>query len=131
VITSNVTNLCLNHVIEAIMRRIILCKFLLHLKCAMFKVQLDGFWRETQQLLQFFFMFVVPSITNLFYHKEPTRCSFKQSFIYRLITLHVLCALRTHHQEYIKLLLQTLVQVLIWPWLSEVDARPRTSFNGF
>ena len=52
VITSNVTNLCLNHVIEAIITRIIWWKFLLHLKCVMFKVQLDGLWRKTQEWLQ-------------------------------------------------------------------------------
>ena len=36
-----------------------------------------------------------------------------QVFIYCKITLHVSDAHRTHHQEYIKLLLQPLVQVIV------------------
>ena len=36
-----------------------------------------------------------------------------QVFIYCKITLHVSGVHRTHHQEYIKLLLQPLVQVII------------------
>jgi len=35
-----------------------------------------------------------------------------QVFIYCKITLHVSCVYRTHHQEYIKLQLQFLVQVV-------------------
>ena len=35
-----------------------------------------------------------------------------QMFIYRKITLHVSGVCRTHHQEYIKLKLQLLVQVI-------------------
>jgi hypothetical protein len=36
-----------------------------------------------------------------------------QVFIYCKITLHVLGVHRTHHQEYVKLLLQPLVQVIV------------------
>ena len=36
-----------------------------------------------------------------------------QVFIYCKITLHVSGVHRTHHQEYIKLLLQPLVQVIV------------------
>ena len=36
-----------------------------------------------------------------------------QVFIYYKITLHVSGVYRTHHQEYIKLQLQLLVQVLV------------------
>ena len=36
-----------------------------------------------------------------------------QVFIYRKITLHVSGVHRTHHQEYLKLYLQPLVQVIV------------------
>ena len=53
----------------------------------------------------------VPCIAILFYYKQPKRCSFKLSFIYCVMTLHV--------------------SVLIWPCHSEVDTRAWTSFNRF
>ena len=55
-----------------------------------------------------------------------------QVFIYCKITLHVLGVHRTHHQEYIKLQLQSLVQVIattffqrgqIWPRWRKVVAQ--------
>ena len=56
---------------------------------------------------------MVPCIVNLYYNK-PTRCSCSQSILFHCrVTLHVSGAFHTHHQEYIKLYIQPLVQVIL------------------
>ena len=58
------------------------------------------------------FIFVVPCIVILGW-RNPKRCNCMQIFIYCLITLHVSGVHRAHHQAYIKLSLQPLVEIIL------------------
>jgi len=46
-----------------------------------------------------------------------------QVFIYCKFTVHVSCVLRTNHQEYMKMYLQPLVQVILQVQMFEVEAQ--------
>jgi len=54
------------------------------------------------------------NMADLYYNK-PTRRSCLQSILFHCrVTLHVSGAFHTHHQGYIKLFLQPVVQVILW-----------------